>query len=273
MSLIYEKCLESANYIKTKMDAEGAIGIILGSGLGNLANEIEDPVTVEYKDIPNFPVPTVAGHAGALVCGQLNGVKVLCMQGRFHFYEGHDMKTVSMPVRVMKLLGCKAAIITNAAGGVNRSFDEGTLMIIDDFINYMGDNPLVGENAEEFGPRFPDMTHALSEEYKQKAKQAAEQLGIKLEKGVYMAFRGPNYETPAEIRFAAVIGADAVGMSTVPELLAASHCSLPVVGISCITNMAAGITGKALSHEEVSAVANRVNGEFKALIKKLVTLM
>ncbi len=193
------------------------------------------------------------------------------MKGRFHFYEGHDMKTVSMPTRVMKLLGCKAAIITNAAGGVNLDFGEGALMLIDDFINYMGDNPLVGPNEDEFGVRFPDMTLALDAGFKKVALDCAEKLNIKLFKGVYMAFRGPNYETPAEIRFARTIGADAVGMSTVPEIIAARHCGLPVVGISCITNMAAGITGKELTHEEVSATANRINGQFKALIKEIIS--
>ena len=270
---IYEKCLQSAEYISSRIDCKDAIGIILGSGLGNLAEEIADKVIVEYQDIPNFPVPTVAGHAGQLIGGYLNGVKVLCMNGRFHYYEGHDMKTVSMPVRVMKLLGVKALIVTNAAGGVNRTFSEGTLMIIEDFINFMGDNPLTGPNEDKFGPRFPDMTFALDRNYQQYAKEAAADLGINLRSGVYMAFRGPNYETPAEIRFAERIGADAVGMSTVPELLVARHCSLPVIGISCITNMAAGISGKALSHTEVGEVAARVNSQFRALLKKLVEKM
>jgi len=270
MSEIYQKCLESANYIKSQMDASDAIGIILGSGLGNLVTEIENPTVVKYKDIPNFPVPTVAGHAGELVLGTISGKKVLCMNGRFHFYEGHSMKTVSMPVRVMKLLGVRTLIVTNAAGGVNTSFCDGTLMVIDDFINYMGDNPLVGENAEEFGPRFPDMTLALDNTLKDKAFDAAKELNIDLKKGVYMSFRGPNYETPAEIRFARTIGADAVGMSTVPEILVARHANLPTIGISCITNMAAGITGKALNHAEVQEVANRVNSQFRGLIKALI---
>lgn len=270
---IYQKCVESAGYIKQLADASGAIGIILGSGLGNLAEEVEDAVVISYKDIPHFPMTNVVGHAGRLVIGKLNGVKVVCMQGRFHFYEGYDMKIVSMPVRVMKLLGVRSLIVTNAAGGVNRSFNEGTLMLIDDFINFMGENPLTGENVEEFGPRFPDMTLALDNNYKKLAFEAAKELNIDLRKGVYMSFRGPNYETPVEIRFAEVIGADAVGMSTVPEILVARHANIPTIGISCITNMAAGITGEALSHSEVEAVAKRVNNEFKALLKLLITKM
>ncbi|MGI6510557.1 MAG: purine-nucleoside phosphorylase [Erysipelotrichaceae bacterium] len=270
---IYQKCVESADYIKQYADANGAVGIILGSGLGNLADEVEDAVIISYKDIPHFPMTNVIGHAGRLVIGKLNGIKVICMQGRFHFYEGYDMKIVSMPVRVMKLLGIRSLIVTNAAGGVNRDFNEGTLMVIDDFINFMGENPLTGPNVDEFGPRFPDMTLALDDSYKKLTFEAAKELNIDLRKGVYMSFRGPNYETPAEIRFAEVVGADAVGMSTVPEFLVARHANIPTLGISCITNMAAGITGKELSHLEVEAVARRVNNEFKSLIKLVITRM
>ncbi len=270
---IYQKCVESSDYIKQYADADGAVGIILGSGLGNLAEEVEDAVIISYQDIPHFPMTNVIGHAGRMVIGKLNGVKVICMQGRFHFYEGYDMKIVSMPVRVMKLLGIRSLIVTNAAGGVNRSFDEGTLMVIDDFINFMGDNPLTGPNIDKFGPRFPDMTLALDDGYKKLAFEAAKELNIDLRKGVYMSFRGPNYETPAEIRLAEAVGADAVGMSTVPEILVARHANIPTLGISCITNMAAGITGKELSHLEVEAVAKRVNNEFKSLIKLLITRM
>ena len=273
MSEIYNKCLESAEFLKTKFDAEGAIGIVLGSGLGELGDEIEDAVVVDYKDIPNFPATTVPGHAGQLICGYLNGVKVLCMKGRFHFYEGHSMQTVAMPVRVMKVLNVKALILTNAAGGVNRTFKPGTLMFIDDFINFQGDNPLYGPNADEFGPRFPDMTKAIDPEYNELAKKVAEDIGIETRSGVYMSFRGPNFETPAEIRFAETIGADAVGMSTVPEILAARHCDLPVIGISCITNLAAGITGEVLTHEEVQETADMVKDQFKTLIKAIIKEM
>lgn len=267
---IYEKCIQSADYIKSQFDATDAIGIILGSGLGNLADDIAEKQEVSYQDIPNFPMTKVPGHAGKLILGKLNGVKVLCMAGRFHFYEGYDMKTVSMPIRVMKLIGVKTVILTNAAGGINRNFSEGCLMLINDFINFMGDNPLVGENVDELGPRFPDMVNALPQYLKDIALDCAKELGITLHSGTYMSFRGPNFETPAEIRFAATIGADAAGMSTVPEILVARHCGLPCMGISCITNMAAGITGKELSHQEVQEAANKVNKQFKDLIKAIV---
>lgn len=273
MNEVYVKCKEAADFIATKLDAKDAIGLVLGSGLGELGNEIEDPIIVDYADIPNFPKTTVPGHKGRLICGKLNGAKVLCMQGRFHFYEGHDMKTVAMPTRVMKLLGVKALILTNAAGGCNKTFKPGTLMFIDDFINYMGDNPLYGPNADEFGPRFPDMTKAIDPKYNALGKQVAEELGIEVRSGVYMGFRGPNFETPAEIRFAQTIGADAVGMSTVPEILAARHCGLPVIGISCITNMAAGMTGEELTHEEVQETADMVKEQFKTLIREIVSRM
>ena len=265
-----KKYLETSKYISQKIDTEDAVGLILGSGLGELAEEIENPQILDYSDIPHFPNTTVPGHAGQLVCGYLNGVKVICMKGRFHFYEGHDMKTVAMPVRIMKMLGVKALILTNAAGGVNRTFVPGTLMLITDFINFMGDNPLRGENDDEVGPRFPDMTKALDPALIDIAKDTAESLDIDLKTGTYMGFRGPNYETPAEIKFAEIIGADAVGMSTVPEILTARHCGLPVMGISCITNLAAGITGEVLSHDEITEVANKVKGQFKELIKNIL---
>lgn len=273
MNETYRECLEAANFISQRLDASGAIGLVLGSGLGELGNEIENPVSIDYKDIPNFPSTSVPGHAGKLICGTLNGTKVLCMQGRFHFYEGYSMDIVAMPTRVMKLLGVKALILTNAAGGCNKTFKPGTLMFIDDFINFMGDNPLYGENLTEMGPRFPDMTKAIDPAYNELAKKCAKDLGIETRSGVYMGFRGPNFETPAEIRFAQIIGADAVGMSTVPEILAARHCGLPVIGISCITNMAAGMTGEELTHQEVQETADRVKGDFKTLIKEIVKRM
>ena len=266
----YEKCMESANYIRSVADCEGAIGLVLGSGLGNLADEIKDPTVIDYKDIPNYPSTSVPGHAGQLIVGKISGVKVLCMKGRFHFYEGHSMETVGMPIRVMKLLGCKCVILTNAAGGCNTTFHPGTLMVIDDFINFMGNNPLYGENDERFGPRFPDMTKALKKEYRALAEECARELDIDIRSGVYMGFRGPNFETPAEIRFAQTIGADAVGMSTVPEILVARHCGLDVLGISCITNMAAGITGEELTHEEVQETADRVNRQFRQLLIRII---
>ncbi len=270
MSQYYNKCKEAADYLKTKFDASGAIGLVLGSGLGDMADEIENPICVPYSEIPNYPTCTVPGHQGKLVFGTINGIKVLCMQGRFHFYEGYDMKTVTMYVRVFKLLGIKGLFLTNAAGGINETFKPGTLMIVDDFINFMGTNPLIGENEEEFGVRFPDMTKAMTQSYRDAADKAAKQLNIEVRHGVYMSFTGPSFETPAEIRFARTIGADACGMSTVPELIVARHCGLPVLCISCITNLAAGMTSKELTHEEVQEVARIVKADFKALLKKTI---
>lgn len=270
MSEIYNKCLEAVEYLKGVFDAKNAIGIVLGSGLGELADEIKDAKVVDYKDIPNFPSATAPGHAGKLICGNLNGIKVLCMKGRFHYYEGHSMQTIAMPIRVMKLLGVKALILTNAAGGINRTFKPGTLMFIDDFINFSGDNPLRGENIDEFGPRFPDMTKAIDPNLSAIGKKCALDLGIELHSGTYISFIGPSFETPAEIKFAQIVGADAVGMSTVPEIIAARHCGLPTIGISCITNLAAGITGEVLTHEEVQDTAYMVKDQFKSLIKEII---
>ncbi len=270
MGEIYQKCKEAADYIASRIDAKGAIGLVLGSGLGNIADNLENPQIVEYTDIPHFTKTTVPGHEGKLILGYINGIKVLCMKGRYHFYEGHSMKFITMPVRVMKLLGVKAIIETNAAGGVNRSFKPGTLMLIDDFINFMGDNPLVGENEEEFGVRFPGMTLALSNDLKMAAKKAALDLGIDLKSGVYMSFRGPSFETPAEVKFAEIADADAVGMSTVPDFIVARHCEMPICGISCITNMGAGITGEELTVEEVEETSKKVRADFGRLICRML---
>ena len=270
MNQIIKEITEASGFIKAKLTDTPVVGIILGSGLGNLAEEIENPIKIPYGDIPHFPTPKVEGHKGQLVIGRLEGRQVLCMQGRFHFYEGYPMQTVALPVRVMQRLDIPNLLVTNAAGGVNKSFKPGTLMLIDDFINFMGDNPLMGENCEEVGPRFPDMTFALTPRLKEIAINAAKEQRLALQRGVYMAFRGPNYETPAEIRFARTVGADAVGMSTVPEILAACHAGMDCLGISCITNMAAGISGEALSHEEVNVTAQRVNEEFRRLVREIV---
>lgn len=270
MSEIYNKCKQAAEYIQTKFDASNAVGIVLGSGLGELADELENQQVVEYKDIPNFPVPTVVGHEGKLILGTINDKKVLCMKGRFHYYEGLDMQTITMYIRVMKLLGVRSIILTNAAGGVNETFHPGTLMVIDDFINFTGNNPLRGENVEEFGTRFPDLSKAMTPELRDIADECAKQLDIDLKHGIYMGFSGPSYETPAEIRFARIIGADAVGMSTVAEAIVARHCNMPLLGISCITNLAAGMSGDELDHNDIQEVANRVKGQFKELIKLIV---
>lgn len=271
MSLI-EQVKETTLYLHEQGVKEVEFGLILGSGLGDLAEEIEDAIILEYADILHFPVSTVPGHAGRLIYGTLSGKKVLAMQGRFHYYEGNSMQTVTYPVRVMKALGAHSLIVTNAAGGVNVNFQPGNLMLINDHINFMGNHPLIGPNEDELGPRFPDMSHAYDQAYCEKTKEAAVLLNMNLQEGVYMALTGPTYETPAEIRMARAMGADAVGMSTVPEVIVANHAGLRVLGISCITNLAAGMQAN-LNHEEVVETTNRVKEQFQALVKKTLELL
>ena len=265
---------EAADYIKEKLGGRTPeIAITLGSGLGDLADQLVDAINIPYGEIPHFPVSTVAGHKGQFVVGKLGGREVLCMQGRFHYYEGYDLKQVTLPVRVMKLLGIGTLIVTNAAGGINTGFRPGNLMLIEDHLNLTGENPLIGENPSEFGERFFDMTVAYDREYRTLAEQLAAEMNIPLQKGVYAWLTGPNYETPAEIRYLRTIGADAVGMSTVPEVLVARHSGLRVCGISCITNLAAGMGEGLLSHEEVKETADRVKVDFMRLVTALVTRM
>lgn len=261
---------QSAQYMKEKVEDLPEIGLILGSGLGVLADEIEHAVKIPYEEIPNFPVSTVEGHAGQLVFGTLKGANVVAMQGRFHFYEGYDMKKVTFPVRVLKEMGVKTIIVTNAAGGVNESFEPGDLMIITDHINNMGTSPLIGPNDSSLGVRFPDMSQAYSRELRQLAKNAASELDINVREGVYVGNTGPAYETPAEVRLARVLGGDAVGMSTVPEVIVANHAGMKVLGISCISNMAAGILDQPLSHDEVMETTEMVKANFLNLVKKIV---
>lgn len=259
--------------IKQKLKEKPQIGLILGSGLGKLANEIEEERVFKYQDIPDFPVSTVPGHAGRLIAGKLKGKAVIAMQGRFHFYEGYSMKQIILPVLVMKLLGIKTLIVSNAAGGVNKNFNPGEFMLISDHINMMGTNPLIGQNFEEFGPRFPDMSEAYDKKLLKLARETADKLGITVREGVYAAVTGPSFETPAEIRFFANNGVDAVGMSTVPEVIAARHMGVNVLGVSCITNMAAGILAQSLSHEEVIETTERVKEEFVSLIKGITAVL
>lgn len=266
MASLMEDLRNTTAFIKDRGIGTVDFGLILGSGLGELAEEIEDAIKIPYQDIPHFPASTVVGHAGMLVYGTLSGKKVLALQGRFHYYEGNSMTTVTYPVRVMALLGAHSVIVTNACGGVNESFVPGDLMLINDQINYMGANPLIGENLEEFGPRFPDMSDAYTAQYRQVAHEVGEKLHLNLKEGVYMGFSGPTYETPAEIRMARTMGADAVGMSTVPEVIVAAHSGLKVLGVSCITNLAAGMQAN-LNHEEVVETTQRVKASFKELIK------
>ena len=265
MTSLSEKIKATAAFLKEKGMTEPEFGLILGSGLGELASEIENAVSLDYADIPNWGRSTVVGHAGKLVYGDLAGRKVLALQGRFHFYEGNPLDIVTFPVRVMKALGATGVIVTNAAGGI--VYGPGTLMAITDHINMTGQNPLIGENLDEFGPRFPDMSKSYTPEYRAVAHKVADKLGIKLDEGVYIGVTGPTYETPAEIRAYKTLGADAVGMSTVPEVIVAAHSGLKVLGISCITNFAAGFQEE-LNHEEVVEVTERVKGDFKRLLKE-----
>lgn len=262
---------QSVRIIREKTQFEPEIGMILGSGLGDYADGIENPVVIPYSDLPGFPVSTVSGHAGQFVLGTHKGKRVIAMQGRVHYYEGYSQNLITVPIRIMKKLGVSKMILTNAAGGVNLNFKPGTLMLLTDHINYSGSNPLLGENLEEFGVRFPDMSHVYPVRYREQLKKAAEANHIHLEEGVYMMFSGPCYETPAEVCMARCAGADAVGMSTVPEGIVCAHCQIPVIGISCITNMAAGILDQALDHKEVMETADRVKSDFIKVLDLILT--
>ncbi|MGG5253725.1 purine-nucleoside phosphorylase [Neobacillus sp. SM06] len=266
----FEKIQNAAQFLKTKYSQTPKMGLILGSGLGMLADEIVDPVKIPYQEIPDFPVSTVAGHAGQLVFGQLNGAEVVAMQGRFHFYEGYSFDKVTFPVRVMRQLGVEMLIVTNAAGGVNERFSPGDLMLITDHINNMGSNPLIGPNDSRLGVRFPDMSEAYSKKLRTAAKEIASRLQIEVKEGVYVGNTGPSYETPAEIRMLRTLGGDAVGMSTVPEVIVARHSGMKVLGISCISNMAAGILDQPLTHDEVIETTERVRENFLKYVKEIV---
>lgn len=249
------------------------IGVILGSGLGDYAEALEDAVKLPYSEIPDFPRSTVAGHAGMWCCGTLYGKRVVMMQGRFHYYEGYGMKDVTLPVRVMQKIGVKTLIVTNAAGGVNLGYHPGELMVIGDMFSMTAQNPLIGPNLDVFGPRFPDMSCAFDKELRALAHECANEQGFALREGVYAQMTGPTYETPAEIRMLRTLGADAVGMSTVPEVIVARHGGMRVLGISCITNMAAGILDQPLNHAEVTETANRVKGQFRNLLDRIIEKM
>lgn len=265
-----QKIKETVSYLVSKYDTTPKIGLILGSGLGVLAEEIENSVKISYDEIPNFPVSTVEGHAGQLVFGSLMGADVVAMQGRFHFYEGYNMEKVTFPVRVMKEMGVEIIIVTNAAGGINESFEPGDLMVITDHINNMGTNPLIGANDETLGVRFPDLSEAYNRELRTIAKEVARELKLHVKEGVYVANTGPSYETPAEIRALRILGGDAVGMSSVPEVIVARHSNMKVLGISCISNMAAGILDQPLSHDEVIETTEKVRANFLSLVKGIV---
>lgn len=261
-----QKTIEFLQNKLKEQNFDPKIGMILGSGLGSLADEVEG-ISIKYEDIPDFSRSSVEGHAGELVVGRLCNKDVLIMKGRFHFYEGYSMDTVVYPVRVMKKLGVEKLIVTNAAGGVNTDFTPGDLMIIEDHLNLQGTNPLIGHNNPEFGPRFPDMSEPYNKEMIKIIENIAKELNIKHQKGVYAGLTGPTYETPAEVKMIRALGADAVGMSTVPEVIVANHMGIKTVGVSCITNMAAGILPQPLNHQEVIETAAMVRDNFLNLIK------
>jgi purine-nucleoside phosphorylase len=267
-----DKVAISTKYIRSiigdKISIEAAL--ILGSGLGIMADEIENSILIPYEEIPHFPISTVEGHKGQFVIGTLEKQTVIAMQGRFHYYEGYDMQTVTFPVRVFQALGIKQMIVTNASGGVNENFNPGNLMIIRDHINFAFDNPLFGKNFDQWGVRFPDTSTLYKPSLVKIAQEAGQSLGLDLKEGVYLFNTGPCYETPAEVRMARIIGADAVGMSTVPEGIAAAHAGIDVLGISLITNMAAGILDQPLNHKEVVETADRVKKEFIALVREIL---
>ena len=273
MNQIYEKLLNCSNAVKSKVKFQPEVALILGSGLGDYAKEMQVEESIEYSEIEGFPVSTVSGHQGRFLFGYVEGVPVVAMQGRVHFYEGYPMSDVVLPVRLMGLLGAKTVILTNAAGGVNFNFQPGDLMMITDQITTAVPSPLIGANLDELGPRFPDMSEVYDKGLREIIKQAARNVKVSIQSGVYMQFTGPSYETPAEIRMCRALGADAAGMSTACEAMAARHMGLKVCGISCITNMAAGMSNQPLNHKEVQETADRVAKEFKALVTETIRLI
>lgn len=264
-----EKIQETANFLRSKMHTQPETAIILGTGLGSLVHEITDAYEISYKDIPNFPISTVEGHSGKLIFGKLGNKDIMAMQGRFHFYEGYSMQEVTFPVRVMRELGIKTLFVSNAAGGMNPDFSIGDLMIITDHINFFPEHPLRGKNIE-YGPRFPDMSEAYSKELISKALQIAEEKGINVQQGIYIGTQGPTFETPAEYKMFHILGADAVGMSTVPEVIVANHCGIKVFGISVITDL--GVEGKIVevSHEEVQKAADAAQPKMTTIMRELI---
>ena len=269
---ISAKITAAAEYICSQTELRPTIGLVLGSGLGEFANTLEDAVRIPFGQIPHFPVSTAPGHVGALVIGKKCGRTVIVMQGRVHFYEGHSMEAVTFPIRVMAKLGVENLVLTNSSGGTRLEWEPGSLMLISDHINFSGTNPLMGPNLDEFGPRFPDVSDLYTKELRIAVKEKAAAAGLPLKEGVYMMFIGPNYETPAEVRMARILGADAVGMSTAPEALIAGHCGMRILGISCITCHAAGVSDKILTHEEVEACAARADQAFRQLLDLTLTV-
>ena len=270
MSSVLDKINAAKEFIQSKTDMVPEVGIILGSGLGVYADEIQNKTIISYEEIPGFHKTTVAGHKGQLIIGEVHGVKVAAMQGRYHTYEGHNLEDVVLPTRVLKFLGCSSLILTNAAGGINPAYKPGDLVLIKDHINMTGRNPLIGSNIEELGERFPDMTRTYNPALQELTMSAAKSLGFEIKTGVYCGLLGPTYETPAEIQMLKTIGGDLVGMSTVPEAIAGNHMGLKIAGISCVTNLAAGIGGEELKHEDVKEVAKIAMNKFSNLVSALV---
>jgi len=268
---LYERAEHATRVIRSRISVEPRIALVLGSGLGGFADDFEEAVSIPYEDIPGFVRSTAQGHAGRLVVGKIDSVPVVAMQGRVHYYEGYSLEEVTFAVRTFGLLGIKTLVLTNAAGGINVQLTQGALMVISDHLNLMGVNPLRGANDERFGPRFPDMSAVYSHELQELVIDEAKAIGVEVRRGIYGALSGPSYETPAEIHLLRNLGADAVGMSTVPEAIVARHMGLEVLGISCITNMAAGISDEPINHEEVMETGNRVRETFAELLRRVIS--
>ncbi len=267
---LYERAEHAARLIRARWSEDIRVALILGSGLGAFADDLQDAVPIPYEEIPGFARSTVEGHAGRLVLGRVGGVALAAMQGRFHYYEGYSFEEVVFPIRVLGLLGIKALILTNAAGGINVAFEQGSLMVISDHMNLMGVNPLRGKNDERFGTRFPDMSEVYARDYQEIAVEEGRGMNIELRRGIYAALSGPSYETPAEIRMLRTLGADAVGMSTVPEAVIARQMGIKILGLSCITNMAAGVFDQPINHQEVIETGARVHETFKELLRRVI---
>jgi len=267
---LYDRAQRAADQIRSSANAEPSVAIVLGSGLGAFADELTESTSLAYKDIAGFAQATVEGHAGRLVIGKAGEVPIAAMQGRFHFYEGYSLEDVTFPIRVLKSLGVRTLILTNAAGSLNTEFTPGSLMVISDHINLMGVNPLIGRNDERFGPRFPDLTSTYDPDLQNIVIEEARAMKIDMRRGVYAALTGPSYETPAEIHMVRTLGADAVGMSTVPEAIVARHMDMRVIGISCITNLAAGVSDRPVDHSQVIATGERVREQFTELLRRVI---
>ncbi len=269
-SLLYDRAEKAARVIRARANLKPSVAVVLGSGLGAFADELTDATSIAYQDIPGFARTTVEGHAGALVIGKASGVALAAMQGRFHSYEGYSLEEVTFPIRVLKLLGVNTLVLTNAAGALNVEFVPGSLMVISDHINLLGANPLTGPNDDRFGPRFPDLTSVYAPELQSVVIDEAGGMDLQMRRGVYAALSGPSYETPAEIHMVRTLGADAVGMSTVPEAIVARHMNMSVVGISCITNLAAGVSSRPIDHSQVMAIGEGVREQFTELLRRVI---